>query len=180
MKKPTKQPDTGINSKLNGMSPVRLFYINTALLVTAVILLGLALWVQNIDKNPPIPFAGYSKGVTVTMGSVAIKINSVQTSVGKGHFKAPDGMHYLIVDLTVKNTSGKPLNVLPSTDTYVKSPAGKITNLSPFSLERPYRAGELLPGEQITGQLSYLVPKTGPQKLYVDALWSGGVIPFEL
>ncbi len=167
-------------SFLDGLSAKQIFYVNTTLLAVAIVLLGLSLWTQNDQKDAPIPFAGYSKGVTVSMGSVAVKVSSVTSAAGKGHFVAPEGMKYLIVGLTIKNTSGKPINVLPSTDTYVKSTDGKVTNLTPYNLDQPFRAGELLPGEQISGQLSYLVAKDKSQKLYIDAIWSGGVIPIEL
>ncbi len=179
-KKRSKTQAQNINGRFNRLSSAQLFYINSALLATSLVLLGLALWVQNSEKNPVVPFSGYSKGVTVTMGSASVKVDKIETSKGAGRFKAPDGTHYLIVNLTVKNTSDKPINVLPSTDTYVKSPAGKVTVLTPYSLSNPFRAGELLPGEQISGQLSYLVPENGAQKLYIDASWSGGVIPIEL
>jgi hypothetical protein len=165
---------------LRTLSSRQLFYVNSFLLALSIILLATAIWVQNSAKNPVQPFAGYPAGVTVSMGNAATRVNSTSSATGQGHFTAPADKHYLIVDVTVKNTSEKPINVFPSIDTYVKAPGGKVTFLTPYSLSEPFRAGQVLPGDQISGQLSYLVPKNGSQKLYIDSGWSGGVVTFDV
>ncbi len=116
----------------------------------------------------------------ISMGLVEMKVSSVRTSDGSQPFIAPKDKQYIIVDLSIKNKSDKPIQVLPSTDTYVKDSQGNIVYLTPYSLANPMRAGQLLPGETIKGETSYLVSKNGTNKLYIDASWSGGVIPFAL
>ncbi len=143
----------------------------------AISLLSLTLWVQHVDSGPA-PFAGYQPGTSITMGATNTKLDSVTSADGTSIFKAPAGKHYLIIELSVKNISEKPINVFPSSDTYVKDVSGTVAYLTPYSLAQPFRAGQLLPGDTIKGQLSYLVAKDTVQKLYIDAIWSGGVVTF--
>lgn len=116
----------------------------------------------------------------ISIGVVSLKVSDVKTSNGVGPFVAPEDKEYILLTLTVKNRSDKPIQVLPSTDTYVKDQAGNVSYLTPFALEAPLRAGELLPGEVIKGDVSYMVDKSSTNKFYVDASWSGAVIPFSL
>lgn len=172
----SQKPSLG--SKFEIARLIHNFYLNTAILMLSILLLGLALWTQHHSHRVPVAFAGYSRGTTVSMGNTLMRVDSVSTTMGSGIFAAPQGKHYLIVELTVKNLSEKPINVFPSSDTYLKDPNGNVTYLTPYSLMQPLRAGELSPGEQIRGQLSFLVSTSGTQKLYIDAIWSGGVVPF--
>jgi hypothetical protein len=69
---------------------------------------------------------------------------------------------------------------LPAADTYLKDTSGNVVYLTPFELSQPFRSGELLPGEQIQGQLSYLVKKSKSYALYIDSTWSGRLIEIKL
>ena len=119
-------------------------------------------------------------GHKINMGSATMTVGSINYNNGSGHFAAPNDRHYLILNLTVKNYGEKPIHVLPSSDTYIKDTEGNVTYLTPYAVEHPFRAGELSPGEQITGQLSFLVPKTAKLTFYIDSIWSGGVIPIAI
>lgn len=157
------------------------FYASIVLFLLA----GCMLIAAYIQEQPPTqkeanPQQPYSAGVTIKQGSVAMTISDLHYDNGNGVFTAPADKHYLIFTFTVKNRSDRQVNVLPSSDTYVKTTAGKVIYLTPFTLDNPFRAGELPPGEQIQGQLSYLVPKNETSKFFVDAIWSGGVIPFAI
>lgn len=149
------------------------------LLALATLLLGFTLREKPaniVDK----PYQGYEVNVPVSMGVASMKVSSVSFSDGQPGFRAPPNLHYAVIDMTIKNNSDQPINVLPSVDMYTKDEAGSVSYLTPFSLNQPFRAGKLLPGEQIKGELSFIVVKTGKVKLFVDSIWSGGVVPFRV
>jgi hypothetical protein len=159
-----------------------LFAISLVILAVSALLLGFALRTEhNVSAvrtaRTQTPF---SLGQEITMGSVTLMASHPAYSGGSGNFASPAGMHYLILDLSVRNNSAKAIQVMPTTDTYVKDAAGHVIYVTPFGLSRPFRAGELSPGETVNGQLSYLVPVKSPLKLYVDSIWSGGVLPIQL
>ncbi len=162
----------------------KLFYSAIIVLVLSFVVLGFAVHSEqrsrgNVQRSAEQQTAFHS-GQAISLGSATMRISNLTYSDGSGHFIAPAGKHYLIVDLTVKNYSDAPINVLPSNDTYVKDSAGRVVYLTPYEVSQPFRAGELLPGETITGQLSYLVPKSGQLNYYIDAIWSGGVVPIKV
>lgn len=160
-----------------------LFYTSVGFFVLALVML---IWALIVQQNSPktmtaaVPMSGYSVHTPVTMGLASMEFTDVAFSDGQPGFTAPSGMHYIIVDFMVKNNSDRPIDVLPSNDTYAKDQAGNVSYLTPFGLKQPFRAGLVLPGEQIKGQLSYLTKKTGAVKIYVDSIWSGGVVPFKV
>lgn len=126
------------------------------------------------------PITGFQTDTPITQGLVTTRISNVRYNNGAKPFTAPADKQYIIVNLEVINRGDAPVQVLPSSDTYIKDDKGNVVYLTPLTLDDPFRAGELLPGEQINGDLSYLVPKDGDLKLYVDAKWSGGVIPITI
>lgn len=165
------------------MNSLKLFYLSTGLLAMSIILLITAVIVQRHTQTNqilPAPAVGYGVGEVVPVGSAEVQVAKITFSNGQPGFTAPADKRYLIVELTVKNNANQPIDVLPSSDTYIKNTAGHVSYLTPYGLKQPFRAGKLLPGEQITGQLSYLTAKKGSLKLFVDSIWSGGVIPFKV
>ncbi|MGV9001945.1 MAG: DUF4352 domain-containing protein [Candidatus Saccharimonadaceae bacterium] len=160
----------------------KLFIISIVFLILSVIFLSLALIVQRSNAPKPlvVPTAGFEINTPITMGSVSMTITKVAFSDSQPGFSAPADMHYAVIDLTVKNVVDHPLDILPSNDTYLKDNTGAVSYMTPFGLERPFRAGQLLPGETISGQVSYILSKSKPAKLYVDSIWSGGVVPFKV
>jgi hypothetical protein len=171
-------------TKVKANQSASFFYASLILLILSTSLLIIALKTQADSKrlysysaDPARPF---KVGQEVHMGNVALTLQNVEFAKGQPHFTAPAGKSYMVVNLTVKNRSEKPINVAPSSDTYVKGPAGHVSYLTPYALINPFRAGEVSPGEQIEGQLSYLVPKNAKLKFFVDAIWSGGVLSFAI
>lgn len=160
----------------------QLFYISIGLLALALVLLVIALAVATNRESKIVvsPNEGYKVGVVVSQGNTSMKVNGVTFGGSQPGFKAPAGKHYAVIDFSVTNNVDKPINVLPSNDTYVKDSAGVVTYLTPYAVASPFRAGTLLPGETVRGQLSYLIASTGSVKLYVDGIWSGGVVPFKV
>lgn len=136
---------------------------------------------RHVDQQPVVPSRHlFEIGKTASEGLVSLVIDRLEYSESSKPFTAPTGKRYLTLYLNIKNTSDKPIQVLPSNDMYVKDDQGVVYYLTPYVLADPFRAGELLPGDQIAGQLSFLVPKQGSANLYVDAAWSGKVLPFFL
>jgi len=150
------------------------------MLSLSIVLLATALFVQHQPRRASVAQNPYPNGQAVTMGSVSMKINNVTYSDGKKSFPIPPDQHYVIVDLSVTNVSDRPVNILPGSDIYLKKDSGEVSYLTPFELDEPFHAGELSPGETVRGQISYAAGKTAKYKLFVDGIWSGGVIPFSL
>lgn len=167
--------------RLNIINPKSLFIMSVILFLSSFVMLIAAFNLEhpeaNIDAKGQAPFA---MGTTIKQGNVAMSVDKVTYSDGEGVFTAPEGKHYAIVTFTVKNRSDRQVMVMPSSDTYMKDQSGNVVYLTPYELESPFHSGELPPGEQVRGELSYLVPKSTPFKLYIDAIWSGGVIPITI
>jgi hypothetical protein len=168
-----------LHSKISSIKTNHLFLVSVVVLLLSIVLLATSLWIQH-NTAYLAPVKGYPQNVKVSAGEVAVRVDSVSTTSGSGIFKAPSNQQYIIVGITIRNITQKPINVFPSTDIYLKDPNGNITSLSIYNLDHPYRAGELLPGDQVSGQLSYLVSKGIEQKLYVDGIWSGGILVFDV
>lgn len=156
------------------------FWAATVLAVASCITLALCYQFSHQASTSPSSFKGIPFGKTVTNGSAAVSITSVSTSPGTSHFTAPKDYTYEIVEILIKNTTDKPILVQPSTDSYLKTDAGKVVYLTPYELDTPLRSGSLLPGESIKGQLSYLVKTGETYKLYLESDWTGGVLSFLL
>ncbi len=168
---------------ISQLDTIKLFYLSVGLLVLSLLTLSGALIVQHNYPHALSAAArveGYALNTPISMGLVTMEITKVSYSAGQPGFAAPADKHYAIVDFKVKNNADHPINVLPSSDIYIKDTAGNVSYLTPFALERPFKAGAVLPGEQAQGQLSYVATKTGELKLYVDGIWSGGVVPFKV
>lgn len=167
---------------LNNMkaNPSKLmFYISALFLLIAIVLLSITLRVQQYNQAliHAKPGSAYAIQKQIHSGEVIMSIEGVSFQAGKQPFVAPEGKHYAIVDFKVKNVSDRPIQVLPSSDTYMKNTAGDVGYLSPYAIRQPFRAGELAPGETIHGELSYLVDTSGTVKLIIDAKWSGIAVP---
>jgi hypothetical protein len=181
MSKKTTQKSVNKNGRLSD-NHQRLFYASLAILIVSAVLLGLALAAERRtqQQKQPAPQVLFVPAQAVTMGQAVMTIGNPVYSSGSPGFSAPSGSRYLIVNLTVKNTSSRPINILPANDTYIKDTKGHVGYLTPYALKNPFRAGELPPGEQINGELSYLVPSSAPVKFFIDAPWSGGAVTFVL
>ncbi len=163
-------------------SPNAKLWFSAVLVLIAIILLSITISVQNTNAKliHVRPGNAYQLKQTIHSGDVIMSVASVRFDEGKKPFAAAPDKTYAIVDLSIKNISDTPIQILPSNDTYVKNAKGDVSYLSPFPLEQPFRAGELAPGEQIHGDLSYLINKADTVKLYVDAKWSGIAVPITL
>ncbi len=168
-----------MNKTLRTLSPKLMLYGAAVLLVIAIVLLGITMNIQksNAALIHTRPSTSYAVNQQIHSGNVIMSVQSVKFEQGKKPFIAPAGKQYAIIDFWIKNISDAPIQALPSNDTYMKNVTGDVSYLSPFPLEKAFRAGEIAPGEAIHGDLSYLVDTSGTVKLFVDAKWSGIVVP---
>lgn len=159
-----------------------LFAASVILCLTSFATLIVAVQIAQTTSSQAVttPITGFQTETPITQGLVTTRISNVRYNNSAQPFTAPANKEYIIVNLEVINRGDAPVQVLPSSDTYIKDDKGNVVYLTPLTLDNPFRAGELLPGEQIKGDLSYLVPKDSGLKLYIDAKWSGGVIPITI
>lgn len=130
-----------------------------------------------IVYNPAIP---YPRERAVESGSAIVTLGSVTYTDGQPPFQAPEGFQYVVINMKVKNNSAQPIQIIPTTDTYLKDSQGQVVTMAVFSVEHPFRAGELASGDTLQGELAYLIKRDTAYKFYIDALWSGTVLPFSL
>ncbi|MCA9325824.1 DUF4352 domain-containing protein [Candidatus Saccharibacteria bacterium] len=157
------------------------FYAGSIAFLLAVLLLAWTLAIQYSSNTNSVSAAKpLETNQMIRTGNVDLKIRNVRFIKGSGMFAAPAGKQYVVFDLWVQNISDKPIQVLPSTDTYMKTMTGDVSYLSPYKLSNPFKAGELPSGEAIHGELSYIIPQDTSVNLYLDANWSGSVIPIAI
>lgn len=160
-----------------------LYFASIVLLIFSFFVLGTTLLIKVSDNNNSVNVSTqepFKVGEQITTGQVSITVTSVDYGGGSEPFIAPEGMQYAVVRLNISNRDIKPISIAPTIDTYIKADDGKVSYVSPYALKDPFRAGELLPGESIQGDLSYLVKKDVSLKYFVDSIWSGSSIPIKI
>ncbi|QQS19422.1 DUF4352 domain-containing protein [Candidatus Saccharibacteria bacterium] len=153
-----------------------LFGLSIVMLMVSFLILEVASSIAS--ERIRVPFAGLVAGKPITTGTTTITVSDIHHKPGTGRFIARSGYEYLVLTLNVRNNGEKPLNVFPTTDTYIKTNSGVVSYVTPYDLANPFHSGSVLSGESTEGQLSYLVPKNASYKFYVESSWSGGAIPF--
>lgn len=154
--------------------------VTLLLAIVSIFALCASLFIYQASKPKVYEYGIYKTGTPISAGLATVTINSINYDQGSSVFKAPAGKHYIVLDTTFKNNSDKSISIFPSTQTYLKDNSGHVYYLSPSTLEDPFKAGELLPNDIITGQLSYLVPVGSNYTFYIDSIWSGGVVSARL
>jgi hypothetical protein len=161
------------------LSSKNFVYLGTGLLLSALIFFGWSLRIlahANRINMQAIPQNTASVGTKISGGSVEATIVSYNEKDSAGPFKSPEGKTYAVVTLHLTNITDRVVHVYPVSDTYMKVADGTVFYETPFALDSPFRSGDLLPGEQIAGELSYQVPKDAKADLFIDSAWSGGVL----
>lgn len=162
----------------------RLIWGSVALCLLAGILLITSVRIVYHDRSLVTPRFEPSEplpaNTTLRMGSVEVTLSAIIRTSGSQPFFAPEGSEFVLATLKIRNTSDSPIQLSPSLDTYVKDSSGIVSLLATYAYGQPFRAGELLGGELIQGEVAYLVKKDSAPILYIDAPWSGGVLPIRL
>ena len=177
-KKPSSVKTSDTTKRPRRKGEYWLFGLSGGLLIVSLAILVMARSIAT--EHTRVPFAGIAPGIPVTNGVSTVTVRNIRHCGDAKPFTAPDGHEYLVLTLRVRNNSEKPVQVFPTTDTYIKTSTGAVSYLTPYVLANPFHSGTILPGESTEGELSYLVPKNTPYKFYVEAGWSGGVVPFML
>jgi hypothetical protein len=154
--------------------------VSLLLVAIALVSFTASFYLYQASKPKVYEYGIYQPGTPVQTSQANVIINTIHTEKGSGSLVAPQGQTYLLLNVTFKNTSDKTISVMPSTQTYIKTADGTVYYMTPLLLEHPFRAGDLKPGDMITGEVSYLVPENTSYTMYIDSIWSGGVVSVRL
>ena len=122
-------------------------------------------------------------GETVQAGpNYAVTVNSVKTSTGDSVFSPKAGNIYLVIDVTVKNTSSSPQDVSSFVNFELQDSTGQKYEETFTGIGTPPDQTGLQPGRLIRGQLVYEVPTSMHQFTfsYIDYLNSSTLATWDL
>ncbi len=88
-----------------------------------------------------------------------VTVNSVKTSQGDAVFKPKSGHTFLIVDVTVKNTSSEEQTLSTLLQFTLKDSTGQKYDET-FTADTTPPDGKIATGDQVKGQMAYEVPKS--------------------
>ena len=142
---------------------------------------------EPITVEPPASIAGetqqqtYNIGDVIAIGTTNITVNDVQYPTGDEYNKPNSGFKFLIVDLTIENTSATAINVSTLLQMSVKDASGQKFDVD-FSASMASGGsspdGEIAPGEKLRGQVGFQVPESATGLVFVfDAdVWGSGKV----
>jgi len=112
----------------------------------------------------------------------SVTVNSVKTSTGDSVFSPKAGNIYLVIDVTVKNTSSSPQDVSSLINFELQDSTGQKYTETFSDIGTPPDQTGLPPGKLIRGQLVYEVPASMHQFTfsYVDLLGDGTLASWDL
>ena len=111
-----------------------------------------------------------------------VTVNSVKTSTGDDISQPKTGNIYIVIDVTVKNTSTSPQDVSSFINFELQDSTGQKYNTAFTDIGTPPDQTGLQPGKLIRGQLVYEVPASIHQFTfsYVDFLGNGTLATWDL
>lgn len=140
---------------------------------------------EPVTVEPPANIAGetsqqtYNIGDVIAMGTTNITVNEVQYPAGDDFNKPNAGFKFLVVDITIENTSATAINVSTLLQMSVKDASGQKFDVN-FSASMASGGsspdGEIAPGEKLRGQVGFQVPENATGLVFVfDAdVWGSG------
>lgn len=120
-----------------------------------------------ISIQPPADLAGSSSIETFNIGDVvafentSLTVNGLSFSTGNQFNEPEEGYKYLLVDITIENTSSDALNISTLLQMYVKDSDHRkysVDIMASIESSSSLPEGELSPGESVRGQVGYQVP----------------------
>ena len=130
-------------------------------------------------------------GVTVRLGSSSgqvlpltkmaqssdfeMKLTNTHTIDGNDPaFGLENGHKFLVTTLSVTNKTSETIKLWPAIQTYIRDTQGGSFTMHPTTtITKPYLAGEIAPGQTVTGELSYDVPADlANGRLFIDPGWN--------
>lgn len=167
--------------------PKRNWHKVTILGIAVVSLLNIAMtasW-SSIRKNQ-IVSSGAVLGANVIAKQDGVQIYLGKTEFEEGKipsFKPNVGNVFLVQKVTINNDTEKPINFLPSIQTYIRDKEGSIYTMRPTMVTpEPFEAGTIAAHSIRSGNLTYEVSKRlVGLKIYFDSGWGGrGPVVFDL
>jgi hypothetical protein len=104
-----------------------------------------------------------------------VKISNVtENNVPDPAFTLAPGNTLLLMDISIKNLTGAPQELVPVSDLFVRDNEGDTFPLHPaLVVKNPLPSTKVAPGQTVSGQISFEVPKKLARPLlYVDMQWS--------
>lgn len=140
-----------------------------------------------LTVEPPANIAGetlqqtYKIGDVIAMGTTNITINEVQYPTGDQFNQPNAGFKFLVVDLTIENTSTTAISVSTLLQMSVKDPNGQkfdVDLMASVVSGGSSPDGEIAPGEKLRGQVGFQVPENATGLVFVfDAdVWGSGKV----
>lgn len=135
------------------------------LLAASITLLSLnaVLLLTNGAKNTPTRGAHFetTKISERAVGTdVALTVHTLREDlVGAGPLTPPQGMKFVVADLTVENISTSSIQIIPLLNFYLKDEAGHVYRNSAVISSHEMLSGEILPGDKLREEIGFAVPK---------------------
>lgn len=100
-------------------------------------------------------------GQIAQAGDFSLRIDSFrEDAVGDQAFVPGIGMRYVIPHLSIRNNGKSAGYIAPVAQAFLRDNQGVIYHMSPATTNTPLVAGILLPGKNISGEISFDVPAT--------------------
>lgn len=151
------------------------------LLMSLVLLLAAALVINAIYITNQLKAAqAYNGGHVLTSSqtaqtpelAAAVKNVSESDKIDIA-FTLPEGETMLVMDFSITNHTKSIQDFIPTSQLYVRTRVGDYRPLHPsLKVKNAIKAGQIAPGETISGQISFGVPKAATNPLlFVDTGW---------
>lgn len=110
-------------------------------------------------------------------GAIQAQVRNVATKETDTVFPIDSTQVILVMEITVKNTTRKAQQFIPVNHLYIRGEEGSYAALHMSShAARPIPATDLVPGGSVSGQISFVIPKTvSTPRLYVDTGWDRSI-----
>ncbi|GAW91188.1 DUF4352 domain-containing protein [Calderihabitans maritimus] len=124
----------------------------------------------------------YSIGDKVTIGNVAITVNSVRTSTGGEWDKAKEGHIYVIPDITVENLGDETINLSSMMQFSLYDSEGYELNQAFLTDIKSSLDGEIGPSRKLRGEIAWEVSKdaTGLELVFTPDIFRGGQVIYAI
>lgn len=116
-------------------------------------------------------------GSQASEGKATFLVTNVRyDAVGTTPYKAPPGLKFAIVTVTIKNSSPEIFDFAPVLQTQVIDEKGQSWPMAPAMMDKPIQAGPFPTNAQRTGTLSYLIPSDAQKvTLKFDPMLANGL-----
>ena len=149
-----------------------------------VLIWALVLSFVPVATSAPAAKQSYQVGETAELNGLKITVNEAKESAGNQSIKPEAGKHFIIINVTVENTTDKDVSMSSALQMELKDDTGQAYDLDYGATsvpggKNPY--GNIAPGDKVRGPLGYQIPKEakGLRWIFKDVLGSGRVV-FEI